>query len=166
MALIVEDGTGKADAESYISVADATAYHAARGNAAWATLASDTVREQLLRRATEYMLESYRQRWQGYRISSTQALDWPRAGVCVDGYLIAINIVPVEVQRACAELALKAATADLAADVGQTARRVKVGPIEKEYAPNASPVKRYRAVDLLLAPFLSGSDMNIKVVRA
>jgi hypothetical protein len=70
------------------------------------------------------------------------------------------------VQRACAELALKAATADLAADVGQTARRVKVGPIEKEYAPNASPVKRYRAVDLLLAPFLSGSDMNIRVVRA
>lgn len=39
MALIFEDGTGRADADSYCSVADADAYLAARGrNATWATL--------------------------------------------------------------------------------------------------------------------------------
>lgn len=32
MPLIVEDGTGLPDAEAYISVADADAYHDARGN--------------------------------------------------------------------------------------------------------------------------------------
>jgi hypothetical protein len=36
MALIVEDGTGLANAESYVSVADATTYHANIGNTAWA----------------------------------------------------------------------------------------------------------------------------------
>ena len=35
MALEVEDGTGKSTAESYISVADATTYHTARGNSTW-----------------------------------------------------------------------------------------------------------------------------------
>lgn len=51
MSLVTEDGTAKADAESYCTVAFATTYHSDRGNAAWAALASDTVREQLLRPA-------------------------------------------------------------------------------------------------------------------
>ena len=35
MSLVTEDGTGLPTAESYISVADATTYHTARGNAVW-----------------------------------------------------------------------------------------------------------------------------------
>jgi hypothetical protein len=35
MPLIVEDRTGKPDANSYASVAQAEAYHTARNNAAW-----------------------------------------------------------------------------------------------------------------------------------
>ena len=36
MALTHEDGTGKADAESYLSVTDADTYHTAHGDpAAW-----------------------------------------------------------------------------------------------------------------------------------
>lgn len=167
MALIVEDGTGKADAESYISVEDATAYHADRGNAAWASLASDTVREQLLRRATEYMLQVYRSAWQGYRMTSAQALDWPRADVCVDGYPLAIDIVPAEVKRACAELALKANSGPLAPDLGQAIKRQKIGPIDTEYADYSPQSKRYVAIDRLLQPLLSGrGGMSIKVVRA
>ena len=38
MSLIVEDGTGLAGAESYVSVTDADTYHDKRGNTAWATL--------------------------------------------------------------------------------------------------------------------------------
>lgn len=38
MALEVEDGSGKANADSYISVADADAYFAARGITLWATM--------------------------------------------------------------------------------------------------------------------------------
>lgn len=166
MSLITEDGTGKADAEAYISVADATTYFAARGVAAWAALASDTIREQLLRKATEYMSQTFRQQWNGVRVYSTQALDWPRAGVCVDGYAVDSDVVPVEVQRACAELALKANTADLLADLEQAVIREKIGPIETEYAPGSSPNKRYVAVDRMLRPYLSGGDASIRLVRA
>ena len=47
MTLIVEDGTGLANAESYVSVADATTYHANIGNTAWAAITSDATKEQL-----------------------------------------------------------------------------------------------------------------------
>ena len=108
MTLVVEDGTGKADAESYISVADATAYHAAMGNTAWAALASDTVREQLLRKATAYIGNMYAARWTGYRSTTSQALDLPRTymtdtrkNVCGAVYYVDSNTVPQEVKNAC-----------------------------------------------------------------
>ena len=81
MSLICEDGSGKSDSESYISVADASSYHTARGNTAWAALATDALREAALRRATDYMRQAYRSRWQGYKVNEDQALDWPRYDV-------------------------------------------------------------------------------------
>lgn len=178
MALIVEDGTGKADAESYISVADATAYHAARGNAAWAALASDTVREQALRAATDYMLQSYRYRWAGARKTATQALDWPRLDVPrLDTRLAAGSVflqsyydtssVPTEVAQACAVLALKASAGELAPDIGRITSREKVDVIEVTYQESAAPYVRYRAVDNMLAGFMrSGGSAIIGLVRA
>lgn len=166
MSIIVEDGTGKADSESYISVADASTYHSNRGNAAWASLASDTVREQCLRKATEYMQATYRQRWQGLRVLTTQALDWPRYDVEVDGYAVASDIVPVEVQRACADLALKASTADLLADLTQGVKSKKVGPIEVTYDENSSRSKQYLSIDRMLAPYLATNGSMMKVVRS
>lgn len=163
MALIVESGTGLASAESYCSVAFATQYHADRGNAAWAALASDTLREQYLRRATEYMVAVYRQLWKGYRAYQVQALDWPRAycpipdvvgGTGSFSVYVPMNEVPVVVQRACAELALRAITADLLGDLEQATIREKVGPLEVEYDPNSPQRKRYPQVDRLLKPFL------------
>ena len=44
MALIVEDGTGLANAESYVSVADATTYHTNYGNTAWTAIIRSTAR--------------------------------------------------------------------------------------------------------------------------
>jgi len=175
VAIVVEDGTGKADAESYISVSDASSYHSARGNAAWAALASDTVREQCLRKATEYMGQVYGEAWAGYRVSSTQALDWPRyevprRDIGAVGYLLAFwasDAVPEAVQRACAELALRAASGDLLADLGQPAIEKTVGPITVRYAEGARQTKRYPAVDGMLTPFLkAGGTSAIQVVRA
>jgi hypothetical protein len=181
VALIVEDGTGLVDAESYIAVADATTYHANRGNAAWAALASDAVREQLLRKATDYMVQVYRLRWKGWRVTTTQALDWPRSEVeradyaalqtngytTISGdYYYPADEVPREVTWACAELALKANDGDLAADIEQLIKREKVGPIEVEYADYSRAEKVFRAIDLLLAPFLNGMSGTFrKVIR-
>ena len=69
MSLIVEDGSGLAAAESYISVVDADAHHASRGTAeaSWVGLDTD-IKEQCLRRATDFMLETYRGRWKGVMV--------------------------------------------------------------------------------------------------
>ena len=86
MSLIVEDGTGRADAESYASVSVADAYHTARGNTAWAALATTALKEAALRKATDYLGQTYGLRWKGYRMTTTQALDWPRELVCRPGF--------------------------------------------------------------------------------
>jgi hypothetical protein len=174
MALEVEDGTGKANAEAYISAADATAYHAARANAAWAAVADDATREAYLRRATDYMAV-YRDRWAGWRVSTTQALDWPRyevpirdasyAGAQLLAYYPA-DAVPVQVQRACAELALRAIDGDLNADLAAPVIEETVGPITTKYADGARQSKTFPAIDAMLAPFLDGSGNSLKVKRA
>lgn len=169
MAIVTEDGTAKADAESYCSVASATAYHAARGNAAWAALASDTVREQLLRKATDYMVQVYLLRWVGHRTTSTQALDWPRMWVPLPsdpfGNYYANNVIPAAVANACAELALKANAGALIADEGQQVKRQKVGSIEVEFQDYSRATKTYRAIDNLLAPLL-GTGGGLRMLRA
>lgn len=174
MALVVEDGSGKADAESYISVADATTYHASRGNVAWASVASDTVREQLLRKATDYMAV-YRDRWAGWRVSTMQALDWPRYEVPIkDASLLGqslmayypSNAVPVAVARACAELALRAIDGDLAVDLDPPVIEETIGPITTKYAEGAPQQKRFPAIDAMLLPFMTGGAGSLKVVRS
>lgn len=175
MPLIVEDGTGLSTAESFVSVAATTTYHANRGNAAWAALASDTVREQYLRRATDYMQQVYVELWAGYRVTTAQALAWPRYDVPIKdaagstyplGAYYASNAVPVVVANACAELALKASTQSLAPDVARQVKREKVDSIEVEYMDGASPFVRFRAIDLMLSPFMRGSAYSVAVSRA
>lgn len=166
MALEVEDGTGKANAESYVSVADADARMAALGLTNWTTLTT-AEKEQALRRAAQYMLQSYRDRWQGYRTSTTQALDWPRAWVIVDRYTYIDNdVVPADVAAANADLAFKAAYGDLNADLARGVVREKVGPIETEYDRASPQSVRYRAIDMLLAPYLKGAAGMARLVRA
>ena len=176
MALITEDGTGKADSESYMSVADADTHFASRGITLWATML-EAEKEQALRRATDYMVEVYRTSWAGYRKTTTQALDWPRYEVPrIDapqayGYSFSPSYyddssVAAEVKRACAEMAFRAASGELAPDIDRLAKREKVDVIEVEYADGATPYKRYRAIDNMLRPFLGGRPNQIKLVRA
>lgn len=166
MALVTEDGTGLSNAESYVSLADATTRHAALGNADWAAAASDTVREQALRRATVYMEGAYRSRWKGTKLLRDQALSWPRYGANVDGWTLESTIVPVEVANACADLALKALDGDLTPDLERGIVRKKIGPLETEYDTNSPQAKRYRAADMGLAPYLKGSSAMVGLVRA
>lgn len=124
MAIVVEDGSGFADSETYISVEEATAYHAERGHADWIA-ATIEEQEAALRRATEWLDATYRGKFIGYRTKArAQALEWPRSGASyVDpvngpspyGWLnntglwttIASNAIPIELKRAEAEAALR-----------------------------------------------------------
>lgn len=164
MALITEDGTGRSDAESYASVAEADAYQASRGRTLWSTI-SEAEKEQALRRATDWMLTEYRSRWQGQRRISTQALDWPRGWVVVDGFSVASDTVPAEVKRACIEMAFRAASGDLLADQGAQVQSKTVGPISVTYAPGARQSTKYALVDGMVRALLS-SGGSLKLVRA
>lgn len=165
MALIVEDGQARADAECYCSLAFADAWHLSRGVTLWATLAQ-AEKEAAIRRAAQYMVQAYRLRWLGHRRTNHQSLDWPRWSVPrVDSPLMYGGgesycddyIVPVEVQQANAELAFKAAQGDLSADITRLTKREKVDVVEVEYMDGSSPVVKYRSVDNLLAPLLKDS---------
>ena len=174
MTLIVEDGTGLANAESYISVSDASTYHANRGNTDWAAIASDAIREQLLRKSTDYMMAVYRLRWNGYRYNVTQALDWPRVYVPILDTMSAnqfpqyvdFNIVPTIVANACAELALKANSDTLLADATQGTIREKVDVIEVEYDRYSPQYRRYLQIDNMLNVYFKSSDGSATLIRA
>ena len=168
MSLICEDGSGKSDSESYISVADASNYHTVRGNTAWAALTTDALREAALRKATDFMRQAYRSRWQGYKVNEDQALDWPRYYVEVEGYAVDSDIVPTEVKNACAELALKASAAELNPDLTQGVLSEQVGSISVTYDKASPQFTRYRAIDAIISPYLKagGGGISMGLIRS
>lgn len=158
MPLTVEDGTGLATADSYASRADADAYHAARGNAAWAAASTDA-RDAALRKATQYLDTRYR--WVGNRSTLTQALEWPRYFVPRLGY--PTGWPQVRVVHACIELALRALTVDLLADdEGRDVLSEQVGPISVTYGPTGGGV-RYPVADLLVSPLILGGRNSVRL---
>lgn len=173
MSLIVEDGSVVTGAESYCTVAFATQYHSDRGHASWALL-TNAVMEQCLRKATDYAIQVYRQRWKGYRKTATQALDWPRSfcwlepfthgAVGTYPYLVADTVVPTEIMNACASLALRAATGTLLADQTRRKSNVTVGPISTTYEAGSKLGVTYAEIDAMLRSYLD--DNQIKLVRA
>lgn len=173
MAIIIEDGTAKVDAEAYVSEADATTYLTKRGKGdAW-DLVDD--KEAALRNATDYMTQVYRARWTGYRRTSTQRLDWPRENVELPdapggayGYppYLDNDVVPEEVRNACAELALLSASTTLNPTLTRAKSSVVIGPIQTVYDPASSESPRFPAVDAMLAPYLSGGGVTRRLVRA
>lgn len=90
MALVVEDGTGKSDADSFISLLDARAFADKYG----ITLpTNDTAAEVALRQGCQYV-ELQQKCFSGSHLTSTQALSWPRTGATnvysfeyADGYM-------------------------------------------------------------------------------
>jgi hypothetical protein len=173
VAVVVEDGTGKANADSYISEADAVTYLGLRGDTVFAAL-SAVNQAVMLRKATDYMVQVFRLRWKGSRVSINQALDWPRNFVFLDDYgntegqygygaaglVVLNNVVPTEITHACALLALRANSGDLAPDVSRVVKRRKIDTIETEYEAGSVPWKSYRAVVNLLTPYISSMSVG------
>jgi hypothetical protein len=169
MALIVETGTASSTSEAYASVAFTDAYHEKIGNTLWAAL-STVEKEQALRRATMFMGQFYRLQWKGLRVSSTQALDWPRYSVQLpdlDVYNVVVpDVVPLLVQNANAELALLAIAGPLNPNLTQGVESVQVGPIKKVYDKSSPQGVRYTAISDILRPLLESSNgMSVKLRR-
>jgi len=169
MTLVVEDGLGRLNAVSYATVAQADAYHAARGNAAWAA-AGDVDKESALIRATDYLVQSYRTRWIGVRAHLNQALDWPRLQAeresSANGprYYLEAEI-PLEVVNATVELALRALAGDLVQDYSQPVKSETVGPIRVEYDTAFRPLTTFPVVERMLAHLVRGAGNQVQVTR-
>lgn len=169
MALVVEDGTGLANAESYDSVAGIGVYLAAFGDTSWAA-ASTAAQEVAARKGTRFIDASGVEEWQGYALRPEQSLAHPRVGIVVDGYELAYAPLPARLKQAQALLSLAALTTDiypnLAAGSAPTeSETIKVGPIEisSTFLGSASPVEVFRLAEDLLRPLKYAST---RVVRA
>src|SRR6185436_4655409 len=103
--ILVEDGTGLSDANSYVSEDDADTYFDDRGNTTWGTSTDD--KEAALIHATAAIDALYRYRFTGYKTNMRdQALEWPRtASYDAQGNLV--EGVPVEIVQATCEAAYR-----------------------------------------------------------
>lgn len=165
MAIVVEDGSGVAGANSYITVAEARAYAAAHGDA---LPADDAAAETLLARAMLY-LEARRAEYQGTKASPDNPLQWPRNSVILDGYPLAVGTIPRELKDAQAQLAIEAQTTDLMpTGDGREVIMEQVDVIRVQYAPSGSTSlqPRLAKVEALLQPLYgSGSFSRLHSVR-
>lgn len=167
MALVVEDGSGKPDAESYLSEAAADAYHTDHGDpSSWST-ASSADKETALRIATQYLDAWYGDTWLGTRTNRAQRLDWPRVDVeDRDGFVLDSDGLPRMLEEATAVAALiHIDEADgllpNVANTGIKATRVKVGPIEDavEYVGAKTGLKEWSLLDALLVRLVSSGEV-------
>lgn len=155
--IIVEDGTGKTDSNSYVSEADVTTYATDRG----VTLTADA--DILIIKAMDY-LETLD--YIGTKFSQAQALQWPRNNVYIDGYYIEPSTIPQELKNSQMALCLSIdAGADPMATTERATKKEKVDTIEIEYMDNAATkaiiTSVNRALNKLLKSGSMGSNFNV-----
>lgn len=164
MALVIEDGSGKSNAQSYVSVADVEAYGVIYG------LSTTGLTEPMIMRAMRYLEGNYYERWIGLKRTEEQALSWPRAWATRrDGYTQSESAIPVEVKNAVCALAIRAiTTTDLAPDLtrADSAMEEEVGPIRVRYFNNAPTVAIFRDVELILRPVIAMDGKSGKIYRS
>jgi hypothetical protein len=167
--MIVEDGTGKSDANSYVSVDYADAYFAARNVVEWSLISTPTKQANLIQ-GTDYSEATYGQSFKGQKATATQALAWPRKYVVIDGFDVASNHIPPILMNAVCELALKVQDGPLVEDQKQRVAKKKVDVLEVTYADNSDPAKRFPMVARMLSILTTsasdgGGFQSVKVVR-
>lgn len=138
MPLIPETGDGLPTANSYATVADADAYHAATMSAdAWGEL--DLVeKEQRLVAATRLLDSMFA--WVGFPMRHGQALGFPRRDISGrNGVAYPLRYIPREIRAATIELALYLQDdATSAATIGaESVQEITLGPIGIKLAAGA-----------------------------
>lgn len=141
MALIVEDGTGLSNAESYVSVADADLYVGDTFfSGDWST-STTQVKEKLLKNATR-LIDSFFD-FNGEKAVATSSLRWPRTGVYdKDGIEVSSTAVPRGIVYATVEMAIALQANNF---VGENESRgvssIKVDAIEIQFERSEKTLK-------------------------
>tara|TARA_R110002126_G_scaffold135648_2_gene279966 strand:+ start:73 stop:570 length:498 start_codon:yes stop_codon:yes gene_type:complete len=109
MALIIEDGSIVANANSFVTADEMVTYAALRG----VTIPADTTtQEQQIILAMDYLTDR-EQGMKGTRVSELQELPYPRFNVRFNGYYITGAEIPKELKSAQIELAIQVGGSDL-----------------------------------------------------
>lgn len=164
MTLIIEDGTEVANANSYITVAEYSSWANARFGASRTTApACDQDAEKHILRAMDYFEA---QEFQGYKVTSTQVLQWPRSWVEIDGFAVETNEIPKEVKNSIYELAYadELGQGELAS-VDRKTKKEKVGDIEVEYADSSSSQIINLSVPSAMKKLLKNGGGGFRVYR-
>ncbi len=159
MTLIVENGTGVTNANSYVSVSDHVAYCAAYG-----VTVTNSQAEINLRKFMDYIesLNGYK----GCKTIKEQVLRFPRKNMYIDGVLIASNAIPWQLPKAQNEGALCIANGvDKLAVRTIPIKSEKFGPFETTYMDNRETVDTSMRTTLYLQPLLKNdiSGIHFKV---
>lgn len=174
MPYVVEDGSGLAAANQYVSAAYVAEYALDAG----LTVPAGSVDGAIVR-ASRWIDGRFGARFSGSRLQGrAQGLEWPRTGATdFAGAAVASNEVPAEIQRATAEAALRElrSPGSLSPDQAQGAAgasvkrvRKKVGPLETEteYSDSGSnwSASGFPAIDAILAGLLGGRSSSLPVI--
>ena len=175
MAFIIEDGTGKVDANSYLNVQGFKDHHTDRGNDFATLYPSDPDIEKALVRATDYIEVRFSQSFKGQKEfpDTPQRLSFPRVNL-VDREGEKVEGIPTRLEEATAEYAFRATlTTPLMPDpvIDETGRSLtrnmrKVGPIEEAKSFTAGSdvrtIKPFPAADRLLAEYVGAGQGVIR----
>lgn len=164
MALVVEDGSGLPNANSYNSVIEIRSYADARG---YDLPTEDADVDLLAVQATDYV-DSFRTDFQGKKTNpSVQALQWPRTGVEIDDEPVDPDSLPRELKNAHAQASIEAYTTDLMANGSAFVKKEKVDVIEVEYSePVDGSSSSFTKIDSLLGPLLkTGGSFSLVSLR-
>ena len=175
LTLTKEDGTGRADANSYASVADADAYHDGHLYASAWTAATTPNKEKALVMATRLIDGQFQ--FAGVRAVGGQALQWPRVS-CLDpdaddsllsGRYVSSNVVPRGVSGATCEMARELLVADrTAAPAGEGLKYQNVGTTQTGYDKSDTRPVISHVAQALLAKYgsmLKSKSGAVRLVR-
>lgn len=170
MALVVEDGSVVADADSFISLVDARTLAAKYG---WELPVDDTAAEVALRNGAQYV-DMQEARYSGSRVSIAQTLSWPRVNA-TNSYSYDIPDDSVPTQAQCGQVAAAAeygAGTDVRAssDGKNIQSQEVVGAVKQSFFNNgksSATVQITRALDCLKPLMISsaGNFYNFRVDR-
>lgn len=164
MAIIVEDGSDVANANSWVSRAEAIAFAAARG----VTLADSTATDILIIKAMDY-LESMRPQYVGTRTYDDQTLSFPRTGLTIDGLAFADDEIPPQLKSAEMLLVIYGSRGiDFLPSVSDKfVVEEQVGPLRTKYSESintgTSPIMPM--IDAYLEQLLTFGGAQLQLVR-
>lgn len=156
--LIVEDGSGMMNANSYVTLAYADQYAVNRNYSGWVSQ-SDYVKSAAIIKAMDYVDNIFD--WKGRKMYKDQALNFPRANIIDDDGFNYSGEIPERLKKAICEAAFLVysqytlyASQDPNGQIKKDRKKADVVETEKEYFSSSEVTvdytSAYEALDTLL----------------